>query len=110
MPVCATLLPFAERTRHRGFAHVWETRAFDPISHRVDCRIHFEFADGSALRSAFVYDWRLWTLPELRDVLDEAGFARVDVRWQDAASGEFRRRRSAPPDPAWLAFVTAQRP
>jgi hypothetical protein len=30
-------------------------------------------------QDAFVYSWRLWGVAELRDALDEAGFARSDV-------------------------------
>ena len=101
--------PFAERHRHRGFAHVWEQRAFDPITHRVDCRIHFEFGDGSRLDSAFVYDWRMWTVPELLDLLREAGFAPTEVLWQDGKTGRFRARRRGIADPHWLAYVTGRR-
>jgi SAM-dependent methyltransferase len=101
--------PFTERRRHRGFLHVWEQRAFDPRTHRVDCRIHFEFQDGSRQGSAFVYDWRMWTVPELLDLLAEAGFARTEVLWQDATTGAFRARRRASADPHWLAYVTGIR-
>jgi SAM-dependent methyltransferase len=101
--------PFAERHRHRGFDHVWEQRAFDPSTHRVDCRIHFELPDGRRLRDAFVYDWRMWTVPELVDLMHEAGFARTQVLWQDPASGSFRVRRQPAADPHWLAYVAGLR-
>jgi SAM-dependent methyltransferase len=101
--------PFVEVYRHRGFRHEWEQRAFDPITHRVDCRIHFAFPDGTRLDDAFVYDWRMWTLPELQDLLRQAGFAEAGVLWRDASSGNIRRRRRAPADPSWLAFVFGRR-
>jgi hypothetical protein len=102
--------PFVERHRHRGFDHLWEQRSFDPISHRVDCRIHFAFCDGSRLDDAFVYDWRMWTLPELQDLLLEAGFADAGVLWRVGRSGaSFRRRSKAAPDPSWLAWVFGRR-
>jgi hypothetical protein len=28
---------------------------------------------------AFVYEWRLWSVPELRDAMDEAGFSKTQV-------------------------------
>lgn len=31
------------------------------------------------IRDAFSYDWRLWSIPELREASLDAGFARVDV-------------------------------
>ena len=73
--------------------------------------IHFRFKDGSALSRAFQYDWRLWTLPEIRELLIEAGFERADVYWEgtDKETGEgtdvYRRREHAESDPAWIAYV-----
>jgi hypothetical protein len=40
---------------------------------------YFAHREGSALRDAFRYDWRIWSLPELRDLLNEAGFSRGEV-------------------------------
>ena len=103
-------------TRRCGdFAYVWEQRSFDPIGCLGSNAIHFEFADGSSLRNAFRYDWRLWSLPELRDLLGEAGFARCEVYWEgtDRRTGRgndvYRRRDRAEPDLAWIAYLIAYR-
>jgi hypothetical protein len=101
--------------RVNGYRYVWEQARFDPISHEGMYHIHFRFRDGSRLNRAFTYDWRLWTLPEVRELLLEAGFSRVDVYWEDtdADSGEgngvYRRRRRAQADPSWVAYVVAVR-
>lgn len=100
--------PFSERFDHGAFAHEWEQRSFDPATHRVDCRIHFDTPHGR-LDSAFVYDWRMWTVPELVDLLREAGFASTSVLWQDPKTGTFRQRAKGPADPHWLAYVTGRR-
>jgi len=98
-----------------GFIYTWEHHKFDPITHSTICRIHFEFPDGSKLRNAFEYDWRLWTIPELRDVLEDAGYSRADAYWEgtDLKTGEgngvFTRRESAPPDEGWVAYLAAIR-
>jgi len=100
-----------EIKKHRGFHYVWEQKRFDPITHACLFAIHFRFADGSELRNAFTYDWRLWSIPEVRELLAEAGFSRADVYWEDTDSdtGEgndvYRRREHAPSDPAWVAYV-----
>ncbi len=65
------------------FTFVWEQEKFNPITNEVLCHIHFRFRDGSVLERAFTYDWRLWTLPEVRELLLEAGFSRVDVYWEE---------------------------
>ena len=102
-----------EVKRMRGFRYVWDQHRFDPITHHCRFYIHFRFPDGSEKRRAFAYDWRLWTLPEIRELLTEAGFARSDVYWEctDSETGEgndvYRRRTHAESDPAWVAYVVA---
>lgn len=100
--------PFSERFDHGAFAHEWEQRSFDPATHLVDCRIHFDTPHGR-LDSAFVYDWRMWTVPELVDVLREAGFSTTSILWQDPRNGTFRERAKGAADPHWLAYVTGRR-
>lgn len=105
-----------DRTRHRGFDYLWEQRRFDPISHRTTCAIHFQFRDGTRLRNAFVYDWRLWTLPELQELMREAGFADVHVLWEgtDTATGTgngvFRRKEVGDADPAFIVVIAGTKP
>lgn len=103
-----------ERTEHDDFTYIWEQADYDPISGHMQCYIHFRFADGSRLRQAFSYQWRLWTLPEILELLDEAGFARTTVYWQgtDAetgeGNGEFAPAERGDPDPAWIAYLVAE--
>ncbi len=94
-----------------GFSYVWEQARFDPIHHHAVNYIHFEFDDGSRLRRCFKYDWRLWSIPEMRDVLAEAGFSSSEVYWEgtdaktNEGNGVFIRRERAEDDPAWIAYV-----
>jgi len=104
-----------ENRKVGGFRYVWDQNSFDPISYRVTNFIHFEFKDGSRLRRAFRYDWRLWTLPEIRELLLEAGFRTTEVYWEgtdretEEANGVFTKRERAPDDPAWVSYVAAWR-
>jgi hypothetical protein len=97
------------------FDYVWDQHSFDPIHHHATNFIHFEFPDGSRLERAFRYDWRLWSIPELRDLLRDAGFQKTEVYWegQDRKTGEgndvFSRRERALDDPAWIAYVVGIR-
>ncbi|HKX56969.1 MAG TPA: class I SAM-dependent methyltransferase, partial [Xanthomonadales bacterium] len=52
-----------------GFTYIWDQASFNPIDSHMTCHIHFEFTDGSRLEQAFSYHWRLWTLPEIRELL-----------------------------------------
>jgi len=104
-----------ERRSVDGFTYVWDQHSFDPISHAVTNYIHFEFRDRSRMRRAFRYDWRLWSIPEIRELLHEAGFRATQVYWEgtDHATGEgngsFRPCARAPDDPAWICYIAAFR-
>jgi SAM-dependent methyltransferase len=97
-----------------GFQYVWDVSQFDPISHRIICKIHFLFHDGTILRNAFVYDWRLWTLPELRELFDAAGFRDIHVLWEgtdpktNMGNGRLRRVRKGKSEEAWYAMVVGR--
>lgn len=93
-----------------GFTYVWDQDVFDPITHRVQNHIHFHFRDGTKLRRAFTYDWRYWSLPELREILEEAGYSQVDVYWDisdDVNRDDYRVRQRAANQPGWLAYLVA---
>lgn len=69
-----------ERVKRVDYA--WEQRLADPLSGRVTCAMHFGLRTPRGLRrmnDAFVYDWRLWSVPELRDAMYEAGLTNVQV-------------------------------
>jgi len=104
-----------ERTEYDDFTYVWDQASFDPITHAMRCEIHFEFPDGSEMRRAFVYDWRLWTLPEITELLTEAGFSKVDVYWEgtDEDTGEgnglYKPATVGDADAGWICYVVARR-
>jgi SAM-dependent methyltransferase len=94
-----------------GFTYVWDQNTFDAITHDVTNFIHFEFQDGSELKRAFRYDWRFWTMPELQELLVEAGFSKVHVYWDtstDVSKDAYRERSRAPNQPGWLAYLVAE--
>jgi hypothetical protein len=104
-----------ERTKIKGgFTYVWDQHEFNAIDHRVVNHIHFEFRDGTQLDRAFTYEWRFWTLPELRELLEEAGFSKSHVYWEDEdedgdGTGVYRARKRAPNSGAWVAYVIAEK-
>lgn len=102
-------------TDHGDFEYVWEQHRYDPINAHGIYKIHFRFPDGSTLPDAFVYEWRLWTIPEVRELMLEAGFAAADVYWEDEdpdtgeGLGSYSLQTSAACDPAWNAYVVGRR-
>ena len=105
-----------ERRRMRGgWTYVWKQEHYDVVNARFLCHISFEFRDGTALRNAFRYDWRHYSLTELRDALFEVGFTSVDTYWEGTdesgrgGSGVYRRVTRADNDPVWTAYLVARK-
>lgn len=95
------------------FTYIWEQASYNPINGAMQCYIHFQFADGSKIERAFSYAWRLWTLPELQELLLEAGFEQVKVYWEgtDAetaeGNGEYLESTEGDADAAWICYLSA---
>ncbi|KAK9280048.1 hypothetical protein L1049_013733 [Liquidambar formosana] len=61
-----------------SFTYVWEQAEFDIIQRKTRISLHFHLLkQQKKLRHAFSYSWRLWSLPEIKDCLEEAGFQSV---------------------------------
>ncbi|NCF50834.1 methyltransferase domain-containing protein [Gammaproteobacteria bacterium] len=103
-----------EKTKQDGFTYIWDQAEFYPVTNHMQCYIHFKFPDGSKLKRAFSYAWRLWTAPEIRDLLMEAGFSNVTVYWEGEdedgeGNGEFTPNDKGEADLAWIAYIVAEK-
>ena len=99
-----------------AFTYIWEQEKFDPITNELRCSIHFEFEDGSRLDKAFSYEWRLWTLPEIKQLLHEAGFSKITFYWQGfdedgEEDGDFKpvKAGEVDADAGWICYLTAEK-
>ena len=96
------------------FTYIWDQAEFNPIDSCMTCHIHFEFPDKSRMDRAFSYHWRLWTLPEIREILYEAGFSKVDIYWEgtdtekNEGNGIYMRSETGDADPGWVCYIVAQ--
>lgn len=112
--------PFTERRRvecpaglkrgQRSFTYSWNHKSFNPITREGMYSISFSFRDGTRLKDTFVYDWRVWTIPEVQECLRAAGFDDVVVFWEDEDErhrdlGTYSPRTVAPNHPTWLCYV-----
>lgn len=103
-----------EKTKHKRFTYIWHQAEFHPVTNRIRCHIHFKFKDGSKIKKAFTYEWRLWSAPEIREVLAEAGFKKSTVYWEgDDEDGEgngvFTPDEKGEADLAWIAYIVAEK-
>ncbi|KAG6586006.1 hypothetical protein SDJN03_18739, partial [Cucurbita argyrosperma subsp. sororia] len=63
-----------------NFKYIWEQAEFDIIGRKTRISLHFDLKkQQKKLRHAFSYSWRLWSLPEIKDCLEEAGFRSIHI-------------------------------
>lgn len=103
-----------EKRKVNGFTYVWHQDSYDPISGNMSCHIEFRFPDKSRIKNAFEYHWRLWTLPEIRGLLTEAGFQQPIIYWEACdkhgdGNGEFEAVTHGEADPGWLVYLVAEK-
>jgi len=99
-----------ERRKCEGFSYVWEQADYNPINNDVTNHIHFHFPDGSKIKKAFTYEWRLWQIAELRELILEAGFDQAIVFWDEEdedgdSTGRWVPVFDADNDPGWNAYI-----
>lgn len=96
----------------KGLTYYWECQHFNPLTHECTFAIHFKDGKGKKHDNVFTYHWRFWTLPELKDILMEAGFSRVHAYWEGddgdgGGNGEFVPAEDGENCDAWVSYIAA---
>jgi predicted RNA methylase len=96
----------------KGFKYHWKQVSFNPINHDASFSISFKFKDGSKLTDAFEYHWRFWSIPEVCEMIEEAGFSESHIYWEkEDGSGdetdEWEKRQIAESAACWIAYIVA---
>jgi len=95
--------------------YVWDQDNINPITSEAQLHIHFRFPDGTEMKEAFTYDWRLWGLTELRDILIDAGFSTVDCYWEgtdddgETGDGIFTKSDVGDSCLSYIAYLVAEK-
>lgn len=101
-------------------SYIWEHVSFNPIDHHMKCAIHFDFDDGSRMENAFTYEWRLWSIPEILELLQEAGFSKSRVYWEKyedtdddddelEGTGEYEEVFEVENQESWMIYIVAEK-
>lgn len=101
-------------------SYIWEHVSFNPIDHHMKCAIHFDFDDGSRMENAFTYEWRLWSIPEILELLEEAGFSKSRVYWEKyedtdddddelEGTGEYEEVFEVENQESWMIYIVAEK-
>lgn len=98
-----------------GFSYFWDQDTFNPINNFAQFYIHYQRKGEKKRERVFSYDWRMWSLPELKDLLLEVGFSDVGVYWEGTdAEGDGDGTFTRTDDPkeeceSWVAYIVAQK-
>jgi SAM-dependent methyltransferase len=109
-PACQK--PIEDRHRKDGFYYYWDQKSWDPITHEAEFQIHFQPFNGKKHKNVFNYDWRMWSVAEIRDLMAEVGFKRSAVFWEGTSrngsgNGKYaiKERVFEPDTEAWVCYV-----
>jgi SAM-dependent methyltransferase len=106
--------PNEEETEHtdKGFSYFWDQDSWDPVTNEAMFYIHFKRKGEKKREKVFTYDWRLWSIPELREILEEAGFLKTFVYWEGTTDdgegdGDFKQVDKGEDCESWVSYIAA---
>ncbi len=100
-----------EKTKHPKFIYYWDQINFEPLTNEARFEIHFHVKGEKRRRKkVFSYDWRLWSIAELRDILTEVGFKDVTVFWEGTTrkgegNNDFKPVLKGEECASWIAYI-----
>lgn len=99
-----------ERTDHGKFSYYWDQVNFDPVTNKALFHIHYKRKGEKKRERVFTYDWRMWTIPEIREIMHEAGFSKTWVLWEGTTKkgegdGDFKPVEKGEECDSWIAYI-----
>jgi len=106
--------PNEEETEYEdeGYSYFWDQDSFDPLNNYAQFHIHFKLDGEPKREKVFSYDWRMWSVPELRDLLLECGFSKVNTYWEGTTEdgegdGEYNIAETGDDCESWVSYLVA---
>lgn len=98
-----------DKTKHKNFTYYWDQKNFDPVTNEAYFEIHFRYK-GKKYEGVFSYDWRMWSIPEIREIMLEVGFQDTKVYWEGTdkngnGNGEFLATEKGESCLSWIAYI-----
>lgn len=96
------------------FTYEFERVDFNAVNRIANYYIHFIFDEGTELRKAFHYEFRMWSINEIRDCLADAGFESSHVFWEECdeqgyGNGNYYQTESEENTVSWNALVVGHK-
>lgn len=106
--------PNEHETEYDDFSYFWDQDSYNPLNHHATFYIHFKRNGEKKRERVFTYDWRLWTLAELHDLAEEAGFRKMHFYWEGTdedgeGDGHFTRTETGENCDAWVAYLACEK-
>ena len=107
--------PNEDSTKHKNFTYYWDQDSYDPINNWATFYIHFKLKNERNIRKkVFTYDWRMWSIPELRDALHDAGFKKTHIYWEGtdkdgSGDGNYKRVQTGEACQSWVAYIVSEK-
>lgn len=103
-----------EEIDHDDFLYFWHQESFDPVTNFAKFHIHFQLTGQPKQERQFSYDWRMWSIPEIREIMMEAGFSKTRVLWEKddgdgGGNGDFYETSTGEACAAWIAYVVGHK-
>lgn len=103
-----------EKSKKSGFTYYWHQKCFDPVSNFAKFAIHFKPDGQKKMVDQFTYDWRMWTIPELREMMTDVGFTKTHVYWEGTTrsgggDGKFKMVEVGESCQSWIAYIAAEK-
>jgi len=96
------------KVRKKGlhFTYYWEQQNFNPITSCGRWAIHFKEKNRRKMSDAFIYDWRLWSIAEVRYFLKKAGFSDSIVLWESKSSNnDYKKTNYGENFECWISYI-----
>lgn len=104
--------PNEEETVYKTYSYFWDQDSFDPVTNQAVFYIHFKRKGERKRTKVFTYDWRLWSIPEIKEILEEVGFKKSIVYWEGTTKsgggdGVFKATEKGEDCDSWIAYIAA---
>lgn len=108
----STQEPNVHETEHDDFSYFWDQDTFNPVTNEGQFYIHFKRKGEKKRERVFSYDWRLWSLTEVRDLCAEVGFKSSVIYWEGTdddgdGNGIFTPTECGDECESWVAYIVA---
>lgn len=98
-----------EETEFKKHSYFWDCDSYNPLTNEVLYYIHFK-SKGTKYEKVFTYDWRHWTVREITELMEEAGFSKVVTYWEGEdedgdGDGEFYESKVEENCESWVTYI-----